>query len=99
MSKQDRFREYTRSVWRQSCEAYERWPADQRDAVRPAVDALVVELRHCAGEDELHARYWEPGDWPADVLRRHLRSDPGQETLLELEDAAFWLRYRELAGD
>ena len=99
MSKQDRFREYTRSVWRQSCEAYERWPADRRDTVWAAVDALVVELRRCASEDELHARYWEPGDWPAEVLRRHLRSDPGQEALLELEEAAFWLRYRELAGD
>ena len=99
MSKQDRFREYTRSVWRQSYETCERWPADRRDAARPAVDALVVELRRCASEDELHARYWEPGDWPTEVLRRHLRSDPGQEALLELEDAAFWLRYRELAGD
>ena len=99
MSKQDRFKEYTRSVWRRSCEACERWPADRRDAVWAAVDALVVELRHCASEDELHARYWEPGDWPAAVLRRHLRSDPGQEALLELEEAAFWLRDRELAGD
>ena len=98
MSKQDRFREYTRSVWRQSYEAYERWPADRRDAVWAAVDALVVELRRCAGEDELYARYWEVGDWPAEVLRRHLRSDPGPETLLELEEAAFWLRHRELAG-
>ncbi len=56
-----------------------------------------VELRRCASEDELHARYWDPGDWPAAVLRRHLRSDPGQETLLELEEAALWLRHQELA--
>jgi hypothetical protein len=97
VSKQDRFKEYTRSVWRQSYEGYERWPAGRRDAVRSAVDALDVELRRCASEDELHACYWESGDWPAEMLRRHLRSDPGQEALLELEDAAFWLRYRELA--
>jgi hypothetical protein len=98
VSKQDRFKEYTRSVWRQSYEAHERSPADRRDAARPAIDALVVELRRCASEEELHARYWEPGDWPAAVLRRHLRSDTGPEALLELEEAVFWLRYRELAG-
>jgi hypothetical protein len=98
VSKQDRFKEYTRSVWRQSYEAYERWPAGRRDAARPAVDALVVELRRCASEDELQTRYWEPGDWPAEVLRRHLPWDPVSEALLELEEAAFWLRYRELAG-
>ena len=98
MSKQDRFKEYTRSVWRRSYEAYERWPPGQRDAARPTVDALVVELRRCASEDELHACYWQSGDWPADCLRRHLRSDPGPEALLELEETAFWLRCRELAG-
>ena len=97
MSKQDRFKEYTRSVWKQSYEAYERLPADRRDAARPAVDALVVELRRCASENELHACYWESGDWPAEVLRDRLPSDPGVEKLLELEEAAFWLRYRELA--
>jgi hypothetical protein len=97
VSKRDRFKEYTRSVWKQSYEAYERLPADRRDAARPAVDALVVELRRCASENELHACYWESGDWPAQVLRHRLPSDAGAETLLELEEAAFWLRYRELA--
>jgi hypothetical protein len=99
VSKQDRFKEHTRSVWRRSYEAYERWPPGQRDAARPTVDALVVELRRCASEAELHACYWESGDWPAEVLRHRLPSDPGAETLLELEEAAFWLRYRELAGE
>jgi len=97
VSKEDRFKEYTRSVWRQSYETYERWPTERRNMARSAVDALVAELRCCASEEELHARYWEPGDWPAEVLRRHLPSDPGAETLLELEEAAFWLRYQELA--
>jgi hypothetical protein len=97
VSKQDRFKDYTRSVWRQSYEAYGCWPPDRRDAARPAIDALVVELRRCASEDELHACYWESGDWPAEVLRHRLPLDPGAETLLELEGAAFWLRYQELA--
>ena len=96
MPKENRFREYTRSVWQRSYEAYERWPAKWRDAAAPAVDALVAELRRCASEDELHARYWEAADWPSDVLRRHLPCDPGPEALLELEDACFWLRCREL---
>lgn len=96
MPKENRFREYTRSVWQRSYEAYERWPAKWRDAIGPAVDALVAELRRCAREDGLHTRYWEPGDWPSDVLRRHLPSNPGSEALLQLEDACFWLRCREL---
>ena len=96
MHKEDRFTQHTRSVWRRGYEAYERWPAKWRDAICPAVDALVAELRACVGEEGLHARYWEPGDWLSEVLRRHLPCDPGPEALLELEDAAFWLRCREL---
>lgn len=96
MHKEDRFKRHTRSVWRQGYEAYERWPAEWRAAIAPAIDALVTELRVCASEDDLHARYWEPGDQPADVLRRHLPCDPGPEALLELEDACFWLRWRDL---
>jgi len=91
--KEDRFRQHTRSVWRQGDE---RWPAEWRAALAPAIDALVAELRSCASEEELHARYWEPGDWPSDVLRRHLPSDLEPEVLLGLEDACFWLRCREL---
>ena len=96
MHKEDRFRQHTRSVWRQGYDARERQPANWRAAMAPAVDALVAELRDCGSEDELHARYWEPGDWSADVLRQHLPCDPGPEVLLELEDAAFWHRCREL---
>lgn len=97
MSKETRFREYTRSVWQRDYEVYLERPVDWLESVAPAVEALLRELRRCADEEELHARYWEPGDWPAQVLVRHLRSDPGPETLLEVEHAAFWLRYRELA--
>jgi hypothetical protein len=96
VSKENRFREYTRAVWRQGYEAHERQPAEWRAGVTAAIDALVAELRTCASEEDLHTRYWEPGDWPADVLRRHLPRDPGPEVLLELEDACFWLRCREL---
>ena len=96
MHKEDRFKEHTRSVWHQSYEAYDRWPAEWRAAVAPGIDALVAELRACSNGAELHARYWEPGDRPGEVLRHHLPRDPGPEALLELEDAAFWLRWLEL---
>jgi hypothetical protein len=94
--KEDRFKQHTRSVWRRSYEAYDRWSPQCRAAVAPAIDALVAELRACTNEAELHARYWEVGDWPADVLRRHPPCDAGPEALLQLEDAAFWLRLQEL---
>jgi hypothetical protein len=97
VSKESRFREYTRSVWQRDYEAYRQRPGDWRKSVTPAVEALLGELRRCADQESLHAAYWEPGDWPGQVLLRHLPSDSGPETLLELEHAAFWLRYRELA--
>ena len=96
MQKEDRLKQHTRSVWQRSYETYGRWPAEWRAALAPAIDALVAELRRCGSADELHARYWEPGDWPAEVLLRHLPCDPGSEVLLGLEDACFWLRCREL---
>ncbi len=96
MSKESRFREHTRSVWRQGFEAYQgRCDSWQQEAAA-AVEALLAELGLC-DEEELHARYWEPGDCPAKVLLQHWPSDPGPETLLELEHAAFWLRCQELA--
>ncbi len=97
MRKQTRFREYTRSVWERDYEVYLERPADWQQSAASAVEALLGELRRCADEESLHAAYWEPGDWPAQVLLRHLPSDPGPETLLELEHAAFWLRWLELA--
>lgn len=97
MSKETRFREYTRSVWQRDYEAYDRRPASWRGSVAPAIEALLGELRRCTDEASLHAAYWKPGDWPAQVLLRNLPSDPGPETLLELEHAAFWLRWQELA--
>ena len=97
MSKEDRFKEYTRSIWRQGFEAYQQRCDTWRWEAARAVETLLAELRRCASEESLHAAYWEPGDWPTHVLVRHLPSDPGPETLLELEHAAFWLRWQELA--
>lgn len=97
MSKETRFREYIRSVWERDYKAYDQRRASWRESVAPAIEALLGELRRCADEESLHAAYWEPGDWPAQVLVRLLPSDPGPETLLELEHAAFWLRCQELA--
>jgi hypothetical protein len=96
VSKESRFREYTRSVWRQGFEAYQQRDDSWRRETEGAVEALLSELRSCADEEELHARYWEPDDWPAQALLRHLPSDPGPEALLELEHVAFWLRCQEL---
>lgn len=97
MSKETGFREYTRSVWREGFEAYQERCDSWRRQTAPAVDALLAELRRRADEESLHAAYWEPGDWPAQVLLRYLPSDPGPETLLELEHGAFCLRWLELA--
>jgi len=97
VAKESRFREYTRSVWQRDYELYARRSASCRESVAPAVEALLRELRRLSSEDEVHARYWGLGDWPAQVLLQHLQSDPGPETLLELEHAAFWLRCQELA--
>ncbi|MPZ50836.1 MAG: hypothetical protein GEU75_16315 [Dehalococcoidia bacterium] len=97
MVKENRFRENTRAVWREAFEALERQPQSWREQVTRAVEALLEKLRRCANEDELHASYWRPGDWPSPVLLRHLPLNPGPDTVLELEDAAFWRRYLELA--
>jgi hypothetical protein len=96
VSKETRFPKYTRSVWQRDYEAYDRRPASWRESVATAIEALLGELRRCADEESLHTAYWEPGDWPAQVLLRNLPSSPGPETLLELEHAAFWLRCQEL---
>jgi len=97
VSKESHFREYTRSVWHRGFEAHQRRCDVWQGETAPAVEALLAELRRCASEESLHTAYWEPGDWPTHVLVRHLPSDPGPETLLELEHAAFWLRWQELA--
>lgn len=96
MCKETRFTRSTRALWREGYEAYERWPADWRALLAPAVGGLLTALRRCSGECELRRCYWEPGDWPASVLRRCLPVALGSEALLALEDACFWLRLREL---
>jgi hypothetical protein len=98
MAKENRFREHTRTVWREAYETLNTQPEAWRVPATRAVDALLQELQSCADEDELHASYWRPGDWPAALMLRHLPFNPGPDTLLQLEDAAFWLRYLELEG-
>lgn len=97
MVKENRFHEYTVNTWREGFDALERAPEPWHEQATRAVDALVEKLRRYGSEDELHNAYWRVGDWPAAVLLRHLIFNPGPDTVLELEDAAFWLRHRELA--
>ena len=96
MVKEKRFREYTANVWREGYEALQSRPDPWREQATRAVEALQGELRRYATEDELHAAYWQVGDWPAAFLLRHLSFNPGPDTVLELEDAAFWLRHQEM---
>jgi hypothetical protein len=98
MTRENRRREVTRAIWRQSYETWAGRPERERLASEPAINALLCALRCCRNEDELHNRYWQAGDWPAPVLLRQLPDDPGLDELLTLEETAFWLRYLELAG-
>ena len=98
MTKQNRHREVTHAVWRQSYETWTSRPEPERQAGASAVNAVLAVLAGCSNEQELHHRSWEPGGWPAPVLLRQLPDDPGLDELLTLEEAAFWLRYLELAG-
>jgi hypothetical protein len=98
VNKQNRHREVTRAVWRQSYETWMNRPEPERQAGAPAVNAVLAVLRGCGNEQQLHDRYWEPGDWPAPILLRQLPDDPGLDELLTLEEAAFWLRYLEVTG-
>jgi hypothetical protein len=96
MSKAKHLREATRAVWRRSyeCARAQSWWTQ----ATPAVAALMAALRQLPSEDALHDRYWAPGDIPGETLRRHITTEVQPEHLLELEDACFWLRLRELCG-
>ena len=96
MTKEERFREYTRSVWSQGFYDYQGRAIAWRQCVWPAVETLLTQLRRLTTEEELHGAYWEPGDWPGRVLLANLPCEPAGETLLQLEDAAFWMRYLEV---
>ena len=99
VNRENRRREVTRAIWRQSYETWRDRPESERPSNEVAVNALLAVLRNtCSTEEELHERYWEPGDWPAPVLLRQLPEDPGLDELLTHEEAAFWLRYLEIAG-
>lgn len=98
MSKQGHLREITRTVWRRSYETCLSQPIAWWEQVGAAVDALLTELRRDATEDDLMDRYWAVGDAPGQTLRRHLAAGIDDDTVLELEEACFWLRLRELCA-
>ena len=97
MSKANRLRDATRTVWRRSYETARARP--QWEHAAPAVDALLADLRRLTSEDALQAAYWAPGDAPGETLRRQLSIDLQPDELLELEEACFWLRLRELCAE
>lgn len=99
MSKESRLHQATRAVWRRSYEAYRARTPAWREAVAPAVEALLDELRELASEAALQEFYWAAGDAPGAVLRRHLPPDTDPERVLELEEACCWLRLRELCAE
>jgi len=97
MSKARRFSEATRAVWRQSYETARSQPWWQQ--VVPAAEVLLADLRQFTSEDALQRHYWAPGDIPGETLRRHVTVALQLEQFLELEEACFWLRLRELCED
>ena len=99
MSKETRLQQATRAVWRRSYETCRARTPAWWEVATPAVDALLKELRGLTSEAALQEFYWAPGDAPGTVLRRHLPPDMDPERALELEEASFWLRLRELCGD
>lgn len=99
MSKDQRWHQATRAVWRRSYEACRARTPAWWAAVAPAVEALLEELRDVASETALEESYWAPGDAGGAVLRRHLPPDTEPARLLELEEACYWLRLRELCAE
>ncbi len=94
--KENRFQQAVRAVWEQSHEQYLGWSEAKREAVQPAVDALVAWLGECPSEAVLDVRYWETGDPPGAVLRDHLPDGFDADEQLTLEEACFWRRLLEL---
>ena len=92
MNDQERYRRAVRAVWERSFREYEGWSELTREAVRPAVDALLTWLEGAANEADLMRHYWESGDAPARILRRHLPSVFDAEDVFALEEACFWMR-------
>jgi hypothetical protein len=99
MPKERHLRDATRSVWRRSYETCRNQPIAWWEQVTPAVDALLAELRQDTSETALMDRYWAVGDAPGATLHRHLPVALDPDVLLELEEACFWLRLRELCQD
>lgn len=94
--KESRLREATRAVWRHGYEVCRGQP--WWEAVQPAVEAVLASLRRFADEANLQEHYWAPGDAPGELLRRRVTAVLSPDELLELEEACFWLRLRELRG-
>jgi hypothetical protein len=99
MSKELRWQQATRAVWRRGYEACRARPDTWWTVTAPAISELLAELRSLTNEAALHELYWAPGDSPGAILQRHLPPSTDPEQVLELEEACFWLRLRELCAE
>lgn len=99
MTDQERYRRAVRAVWERSYHDVEHWNDASREAVQPAMDALLAWLVNATTEAELARRYWEAGDAPGAILRPLLPGVFDAEDLLTLEEACFWVRLRVIAGE
>lgn len=99
MIEESRYHRAVRAVWERSYLEYRRWPVVRREAVQPALDALLAWLSDAANETDLVNRYVEIGDAPGNILRPHLPTGFDEDDLLVLEEAAFCLRMLVLHGE
>jgi hypothetical protein len=101
--------DYVVWLWQTSHMSLQRSPVGTRPFAEAAVHALLATLRTTATTADLRQRYEKAGPESLALIRSLLPFGPGSEQidpltdadyewLLVLEDAAYFLRYCELAG-
>jgi transcriptional regulator with XRE-family HTH domain len=86
--------------WGRAARWYRRASRERRprETVGAAVAAIVSDLRGVTTVEMLHRHYRErDGDWAPAVVARRGRGDEGRPDLRQVEDAAYGLRWLELA--
>jgi hypothetical protein len=101
--------DYAVWLWQTSHTALQRCPRGTRPFAEAAVHAVLATLRDIATLAELRRRYERTSPRSMVLIRSILPFGPGSDTidplsdadeewLLVLEDAAYYLRYCEIAG-